>query len=209
MTKGSLPENLVTFGHFCSLLDTSIANGQILDKLSERCQYDSVVSNEEYANLLAKTIQAMQSRYAGLQEQREKLSAQMKELDDQMAVVQEDIVAATAIWGRSPFGNRSIGETRPLTDLGMTEAVLYVLRTLRLQMSPVEVRDKMADWGFDFSKYESDEVSSIHTIIKRYVAKDLIRKFDDGPRRKSYKWIGKQDEHHGELVPETKTPKRG
>jgi len=154
------------------------------------CYADLVVSNENYAKLLAQTIKAMQDRVATLREQREKLVAELAQVETLISSTNEDIATATTIWGRSPFGSQAIGETKPLAGKGFGESVEYVLRTLGGKFSPTEMRDKMQEWGYDFSKYESDVVSSIHTTLKRLKARDKVKEFSDGPRLRRYQWVG-------------------
>ncbi len=82
----------------------------------------------------------------------------------------------------------------------MTDAIVFILRTLGTKLSPTDVRDKMQEWGYDFSKYETDVVSSIHTILKRLAARGQAQEFNEGHRRKSYKWIEKLGEHQAAQV---------
>ena len=63
------------------------------------CYADLVVSNENYAKLLAQTIKAMQDRVATLREQREKLVAELAQVETLISSTNEDIATATTIWG--------------------------------------------------------------------------------------------------------------
>lgn len=159
-----------------------------VDKSSEISDNESVIAKDDYAKLLGQTIRAMEDRVAGMRSQRELLASQLRELDDQIAVAQQDVETAKTIWNRTPFSGAEVGDPKPLAGMGMTEAIRYVLSRLMLRMTPTEVRDKMAEWGYDFSKYETDVVSSIHTVLKRFAAKGDAKEFDEGRRRKSYKW---------------------
>lgn len=164
----------------------------LLDILDALGQNVLVVSNDEYAKLLAQTIKAMEDRLTDLHARREQLAAELLELDNAIALATEDIKAATAIWGRSSFGAQAIGETKPLLNVtGFTEAIEYVLRTLSTKLSPTEIRDKLADWGYDLEKYETDVVASIHTVLRRLQKRGKVQEFQDGDRRKSYQWIKK------------------
>lgn len=173
--------------------------GIVLDNSDTELESDGimgfVVANDEYAKLLGQTIRAMEDRLLSMRKERDRLLGQLRELDDQITLAQQDVETANAIWTRSPFSVGPVGDTKPIAELGMTDAVRYVLQTLMQRMSPTEVRDKMAEWGFDFSKYESDVVSSIHTTLKRLASKGEADEINEGHRRKSYKWIGKKYEH--------------
>lgn len=170
-------------------------NGQINNNLSKNldnlCYKESVVVTDTYANLLGQTIRAMEDRLSAMRAERALMTAQLRDLDEQIAVAQQDVETAKTIWQRSPFSGSAIGETRPLANLGMTDAVEFVLSRLMLRLSPTEIRDKMAEWGYDFSTYKTDVVSSISTILKRFAVKGWVEEIAEGHRRKSYKWIGK------------------
>jgi hypothetical protein len=83
-----------------------------------------------------------------------------------------------------------MGETKPLASVtGFTEAIEYVLKNMGTKMSPPGIRDKMTEWGYDTEKNDSNIVASIHTVLKRLVAKSSVREILDGEKRKSYQWI--------------------
>lgn len=187
----NIEQNHVSSSFGQHLEENDIRNGTN----QESCYNAVMVLNDEYAKLLGKTIQAMEDRLVSMRAQRDRLLEQLREIDDQITIAQQDIETAKAIWTRSPFSVRPVGDTKPIAEMGMTDAVRYVLQTLMQRMTPPEVRNKMAEWGFDFSKYESDEVSSIHTTLKRLAAKGDVDEINEGHRRKSYKWIGKKDAH--------------
>ena len=125
--------------------------GQIVRNAPDLCYNDLVVSNENYAKLLADTIKAMQDRLAELRKKRGELVTELEQLDATISLAIEDIETASTIWGRSPFGTQAIGQTKPLVGKGFTESIEYVLRTLGTRLSPTDVRDKMQEWGYDFS----------------------------------------------------------
>ncbi|MGO8718569.1 MAG: hypothetical protein ACLQMO_05040 [Acidobacteriaceae bacterium] len=168
-----------------------------------------MIVTDGYANLLSQTIRAMEDRLISMQRERDQLLEQLRDLEGQISFAQKDVETAKAIWGRSPFSAKPVGDTKPLSDLGMTEAITYVLRTLMQRMSPSEVRDKMAEWGFDFSSYKTDVISSIHTILKRLAKRGDAQEINEGHRKKSYKWVGNAGRTPGTIpASETKSPKR-
>jgi hypothetical protein len=164
--------------------------GNIVHDRYKSCCSELMFANDQYAKLLADTIQAMKDRRDDLKMKRDQLAIDLADMENALSLANEDIESATTIWGRSPFGAQAIGETKPLVGVGMTDAVEYVLKTLGAKLIPTEVRNKMEEWGYDFSKYETDEVSSIHTTLKRLESRGKVRGFDEGHRRRAYQWIG-------------------
>lgn len=54
----------------------------------------------------------------------------------------------------------------PTVSWGLSDGIRYMLRKSRRPMTAVEIRDELAVWGFDMSKYAND-LSAIHTTLKR------------------------------------------
>jgi len=153
-----------------------------------------VVSNEKYAELLGQTVRAMEERLSALQANRASLVDQIEKLDGDIAAAQADIQALSAVWNRTPFREQQIGNTKPLSsEKSFTAATEYVLKALGTKMSPTEIRDKMAEWGFDFESYRSDVVASIHTTLKRLAKSGRVRPYRDGPRRTLWEWVREPD----------------
>lgn len=71
---------------------------------------------------------------------------------------------------------------------GMTEAVRNILQQNNLKwLSATEVRDKLQESGFDFGRYTSNPLTSIHSVLKRFKSKDVRRRnMLDGT--KEYRW---------------------
>lgn len=150
---------------------------------------DSVVSNEKYAELLGKTVQAMEERLSALKASRASLFDQLDKFDEDIQAAEADIQALNAIWNRTPFRGQQIGNTKPLrSEKSFTTAIEYVLKGFGTKMSPTEIRDKMAEWGFDIGSYKSDVVASIHTTLRRLHKQGKVEKFNEGQRRNSYEW---------------------
>jgi hypothetical protein len=89
----------------------------------------------------------------------------------------------------------TVGE-RPLAEeKSFTNAIAFVLKGASLPLSPVEIRDRLAELGFDSSNWKTDVVSSVHTILKRMLVADPPTIVESGePRRKVYQWNWGEDE---------------
>jgi hypothetical protein len=148
------------------------------------------MSNQRYAELLGETIKAMEDRLEAVNKQRVAHIVEAGRLQEEMNAMRADIQALTVVWNRTPSRGKEMGETKPLASIkGFTAAIEYVLKALGTNMSPPEIRDKLAEWGYNTEKYETDIVASIHSVLKRLVAKGSVQEITDGERRKSYQWI--------------------
>ncbi len=148
------------------------------------------MSNERYAELLGETIKAMEDRLDSVNKQRLAHIVEAGRLQEEMKAISEDIQALTAVWNRTPSRGKEMGETKPLASAnGFTEAIEYVLKNMGTKMSPPDIRDKMTEWGYDTGKNATNIVASIHTVLKRLVAKGSVREILDSEKRKSYQWI--------------------
>jgi hypothetical protein len=162
----------------------------ILDILDTIGHTGFVMSNERYAELLSETIKAMEDRLEAVNTQRVAHIAEAGRLQDEMNAMRADIEALTAVWNRTPSRGKEMVETKPLASVkGFTVAIEYVLKALGTKMSPPEIRDKMTEWGYDTGKYTTNLVASIHSVLRRLVAKGSIQEITDGEKRKSYQWI--------------------
>jgi predicted nuclease with TOPRIM domain len=86
-------------------------------------------------------------------------------------------------------------------DVGLTDAIRQVLSSHEeANLSPVFIRDRLADVGFDI-KTHKNILASIHTVLKR-----LQRQGEVTPHiregRTSYKWVAKKKEETSELSDE-------
>lgn len=85
----------------------------------------------------------------------ELLMQQRAELDHRILHLRQTLVSLSHLCGFTPT-----------VSWGMTDGVRFILRRAQRALTPVEVRDELANWGFDMSKYAND-LSVIHTTLKR------------------------------------------
>jgi hypothetical protein len=169
--------------------DVSLILRPLFDILDGFGHNYSVVSNEKYAELLGQTVRAMEERLAALKEERALLFEKIDKLDERIQKAESDIQAIRGIWLHTPFGEQEVGDTKPLLkEKSFTTAIEFVLKTLGDKMSPPEIRDKMAEWGFDMESYQSDVVASIHTTLKRLAKSGRVVSYQEGPRRTVWEW---------------------
>jgi hypothetical protein len=82
--------------------------------------------------------------------------------------------------------NRLLGLT-PTVPLGLTDACRLALRGAGLPLTPLEVRDRLFAIGMDLSIY-TNELSAIHTILKRLNEAGEIRFVSKGTGKPAYIW---------------------
>jgi hypothetical protein len=70
----------------------------------------------------------------------------------------------------------------------MTDGVRFILRRAQRPMSAIDVRDELANWGFDISRYAND-LSAIHTVLKRLNKAGEIRFVARGAGSHAYEWM--------------------
>lgn len=91
-----------------------------------------------------------------------------------------------------------------------SNAICFALKTGKSELTPVEVRDKMEVLGYDFTKYESDPLASIHTLLKRMVKKGIVKPRRWPHNRTTYTWAGEgqQPEKAGDDAASTKEARK-
>jgi hypothetical protein len=75
----------------------------------------------------------------------------------------------------------------PTVPLGLTDACRLALRGAGLPLTPLEVRDRLLAIGVDLSIY-TNELSAIHTILKRLNDAREIRLLSRGKGKSAYIW---------------------
>jgi hypothetical protein len=112
----------------------------------------------------------------------ETLGAQRRQIDDRLAQLAHTIGTL----------NRLLGLV-PTVPLGLTDACRLALRGAGLPLTPMEVRDRLIAIGMDLSIY-TNELSAIHTILKRLNESGEIRFVAKAAGKPAYIW------NHGVVV---------
>jgi hypothetical protein len=106
----------------------------------------------------------------------EDLGQRRREIDDRLAQLSQTIGTL----------NRLLGLT-PTVPLGLTDACRLALRGAGLPLTPLELRDRLASIGFNLAVY-TNELSAIHTILKRLNEAGEIRFVPKGAGKTAYIW---------------------
>lgn len=106
----------------------------------------------------------------------EALGDERRQIDDRLAQLAQTIGTL----------NRLLGLT-PTIPVGLTDACRLALRGAGLPLTPVEVRDRLLGIGMDLSTY-TNELSAIHTILKRLNDAGEIRFVPRGKGKGAYVW---------------------
>ena len=93
----------------------------------------------------------------------ETLSAEKAEIDQRILHLRQTMVSLSHLCGLTPT-----------VSWGMTDGIRFILRRAKRPMTAVDVREELANWGFDMSRYSND-LSVIHTTLKRLNQSGEIR----------------------------------
>jgi hypothetical protein len=106
----------------------------------------------------------------------ETLGEQRRAIDKRLSEVSESINSLSRLCGLTPN-----------VSVGLTDGCRLVLRNGGLPMTPIEIRDRLAAFGFDMAKYAND-LSAIHTVLKRLNHAGEIRFAIRAPGKPAYVW---------------------
>jgi hypothetical protein len=106
----------------------------------------------------------------------EELGARRREIDDRLTQLAQTIGTLMRLLGLTPT-----------VPLGLTDACRLTLRGAGLPLTPLEVRDRLLGIGVDLSTYSND-LSAIHTTLKRLNDAGEIRFVTKGPGKPAYIW---------------------
>jgi hypothetical protein len=123
------------------------------------------MSNEEYVKAFEAANREMES-----------LMQQRADLDQRILHLRQTLVSLSHLCGFTPT-----------VSWGMTDGVRFILRRAQHPMTAIDVREALANWGFDMSKYAND-LSAIHTVLKRLNKAGEIRFVARGPGSHAYEW---------------------
>lgn len=113
------------------------------------------MSIEQYKDVLL----TLQRRFAEIEEERTGLEVRRTELDKEAANVRASIEHLMLLCG-------IVQEDEGLSGLGFTDAIRRTLGFARKRMSANEIKDALAQKGFDVTAY-NNPLASIYTILKR------------------------------------------
>ncbi len=109
---------------------------------------------------------------------------QRKQMDKKIANLKQKIVALARRCEENPA--EAIG--LELADqMGMTDSCRIVLEVAEKELSPVEVRDQLESIGLTSTRY-GNLLASIHTTLKRIVARGEAEKVATPDRGTAYRW---------------------
>jgi hypothetical protein len=73
-------------------------------------------------------------------------------------------------------------------DMGLTDAIRNILQSdPKHWFTPIQIRDRLQESGFDFSGYTSNPLSSVHSVLKRFKPEEV--RTSDGIEGRRYQGI--------------------
>jgi hypothetical protein len=162
-----------------------------LDILSRLRYIETVQYSDAYRQALAGMLEAAKTDLSHLEQLRTILQAQIDEADASIAVRRQEIEQFTDMWQRATTEEKADDDPLPLkNEKSFTNAITWVLKKANRGLSPKEITNLLTELGYDTSNYTTDVVSSVHTILKRFLAADPPKVTETGePRRRVYRWI--------------------
>jgi hypothetical protein len=104
------------------------------------------------------------------------VAAQKAELEQRILTLRQTLVSLSRLCGLTPT-----------VSWGMTDGIRFILRRAQRPLTAVDVREELANWGFDMSKYAND-LSAIHTTLKRLNQSGEIRFVARNVGSHAYEW---------------------
>jgi hypothetical protein len=77
----------------------------------------------------------------------------------------------------------------PFKQLGMTDAIRWVVGASKAPLAASEVRDKLSEAGFDLSEYKN-AMACVHTILKRLIQAGQVKAQTLQPGYTTFVWSG-------------------
>ena len=176
--------------HFSvQILDLSI---DLVDSLGYS---DAAMLSETYKKALVGLVDAAKTERAKLRKHAVTLRSQLEETEravSELDIQIEQLEEAASL--RKPQTEAS-NEPLPLAgEKSFSNAVAFVLKRASRSLYPAEIRDRLQEFGYDSSEWKTDVVSSVHTVLKRFLASDPPKVKESGEaRRKVYQWNWEQD----------------
>jgi hypothetical protein len=129
--------------------------------------------SENYKNALSSALNELSKLMAA----RERLDIHREELDMKIFRLREGLFGLAILCGTDT--NQLAAEYPELfpdlisPDTGLTDAIRKAMQAKRTYASPVEVKNRLAEMGYDIGKYKNI-LASIHTILKRLVDSEEV-----------------------------------
>jgi hypothetical protein len=129
-----------------------------------------------------------------LHAEKEKLTKRIGDIERHMTEVVAGIKGLARLCDQQVTKELLSGNGLPLIgETGLSNAVKFALQTTNQAMSPVEVRETLRSLGFDISKYKTDFLATLHTVLKRLHVQRHVDVIEGDEGRKEYKWITETD----------------
>lgn len=162
-----------------------------LDRLSYS---ETTMYSETYKNALAELLRVANDDLLNLGMEEARLQSDLFDVQGSISERREEILRFEELLRRAEAIQITLfdrDEAKPLAkEKSFTSAVAFVLQRANRDLSPKEIKTRIEELGYDTSEYKTDVISSVHTILKRFLAADPPKIVETGePRRKYYRWI--------------------
>ena len=162
------------------------------------------VAHEDYK----RSLDLAKVELGQLRDEKAKFAARLTEIDRHITAVIEGIKGLARLCDQQVTKELLSGNPTPLAGQSgkLSDAVRLALQTSSGALSPVQVRERLIALGYDTSKYTTDFLATLHTVLKRLQQHHEVEAIALAGGKTGYKWITETDKLAG-LEQEVEIPK--
>ena len=138
-----------------------------------------------------------------LRTEKTKLTSRLADIDRHIVAVEEGIKGLARLCDQQVTKDLLSGNPTPLAGQNgkLNDAVRLALQTTCEALSPVQVRERLIELGYDISTYTTDFLATLHTVLKRlHTIHHEVEVVALPGGKTGYKWITEIDKL-AELLP--------
>jgi len=162
------------------------------------------VAHEDYK----RSLELAKVELGQLRDEKAKFAARLAEIDRHITAVIEGIKGLARLCDQQVTKELLSGNPTPLAGQSgkLSDAVRLALQTSSGALSPVQVRERLVALGYDTSKYTTDFLATLHTVLKRLHQHHEVEAIALPGGKTGYKWITETDKLAG-MEQEVERPK--
>jgi hypothetical protein len=143
------------------------------------------------ANEYKRLLEVAKMELSTMEAHRADLSKQLADLNTRIANQIDGIQGLAKLCDQTNTIELPVDAKKPLAHVkGFSDAVRFVLKTSRNELTPVQVRNKLDYWGYDLTKYKSVFLASLHKVLQRLCDSGEVKAIKASTGKTvAYQWI--------------------